>query len=74
MTHHLLERQLRKLNLDIESTPDPEGWKRFIDLIDRTYSDSDDDRYLLERSLAISSEEMQKLYEEERRREMRGEE
>jgi PAS domain S-box-containing protein len=64
MTHHLLERQLRKLNLDIESTPDPEGWKRFIDLIDRTYSDSDDDRYLLERSLAISSEEMQKLYED----------
>ena len=64
MTHHLLQRQLRKLNLNLETRPELEGWQRFIELIERTYSDSDDDRYLLERSLAISSEEMQKLYED----------
>lgn len=64
MAHHLLERQLRKLNLDLKSSPDLEGWNRFIKLIDRTYTDADDDRYLLERSLAISSEEMQQLYED----------
>lgn len=64
MTHHLLLRQLRKLNLELDQPPDSDGWRRIIELIERTYSDADNDRYLLERSLAISSEEMQKLYED----------
>lgn len=64
MNHHLLERQLRKLSLNLETEPDLESWRNFIELVDRTYTDADDDRYLLERSLAISSEEMQKLYED----------
>ncbi|MGD8552998.1 MAG: PAS domain S-box protein [Anaerolineales bacterium] len=64
MTHRLLERQLKKLDLNPDSVPDLKLWRKFIDLIDRTYCDADDDRYLLERSLAISSEEMQNLYED----------
>ncbi|MDF1499221.1 MAG: PAS domain S-box protein [Anaerolineales bacterium] len=64
MTHHLLERQLRKLNLRVDQAPDREAWERFIQLIDRTYSDADSDRTLLERSLAISTEEMQDLYQD----------
>jgi len=34
-----------------------------LDLVDRTYRTADQDRYLLERSLTISSQEMQSLYE-----------
>lgn len=64
MTHHLLERQLRKLNLGTDQAPDHAAWERFIRLIDQTYSDADNDRTLLERSLAISTEEMQDLYQD----------
>ncbi len=63
MTHRLLQRQLKKLKLDRESAPDAQEWHAFLDSIQRTYDEADDDRYLLERSLAISSQEMQDLYE-----------
>ncbi len=60
--HRLLQRQLKKLNLDENTPPDPEIWQDVLARIERTYKEADQDRYLLERSLAISSQEMQDLY------------
>jgi signal transduction histidine kinase/DNA-binding response OmpR family regulator len=59
--HPLLERQLKRLGLTVESLPAPLA--ALLDVVDRTYRTADQDRYLLERSLSISSEEMQSLYE-----------
>ncbi len=61
--HRLLKRQLKKLGLDAERVPDQEQWQRFLSLVDEAYAQSDQDRYTLERSLSISSEEMQALYQ-----------
>jgi signal transduction histidine kinase/DNA-binding response OmpR family regulator len=59
--HPLLERQLKRLGLTVESLPAPVA--SLLDLFDRTYRTADQDRNLLERSLTISSQEMQSLYE-----------
>ncbi|RMH02285.1 MAG: PAS domain S-box protein, partial [Chloroflexi bacterium] len=64
MTHRLLKRQLRKLGLDEQSPPTPEQWQEFLRRVERTYTESDKDRYLLERSMTISSQEMQRLYKQ----------
>ncbi|MGB0712201.1 MAG: response regulator [Gammaproteobacteria bacterium] len=61
----LLARQLRKLGLAAGSGPaDASAWSGFLDLVDRSYGQHQQDRYLLERSLDVSSREMQALYEE----------
>ena len=63
--HRLLLRQLRREGLSPHSHPpeDSEQWRRFLVHIDRAYREHDQDRYTLERSLKISSEEMQTLFE-----------
>ena len=63
MQHRILQRQLRKLDIDPARPPSADAWRRFLEYVDRTYETADQDRYLLERSLAISSREMQELYE-----------
>ncbi len=63
VTHHLLERQLRRLGLASGSPPTLEQWHRLLEQIDRTYAEADQDRYLLECSLSTSSHEMKELYE-----------
>src|SRR5579884_3053847 len=72
--HALLARQLRKLGLNPldaaacgAAPTDPSLWSRLIDRVSKTYAENDQDRYVLERSLAISSQEMQALYEDLRR-------
>jgi PAS domain S-box-containing protein len=64
MTHRLLQRQLKKLKIQKDQPPDGEQWSAFLESIGRSYEEADNDRYLLERSLAISSREMQELYED----------
>ncbi len=62
--HHLLERQLKSLGLDgTTSAPNPEQWRLFLQRIERSYAQADQDRFLLERSLTTSSREMKELYE-----------
>jgi diguanylate cyclase (GGDEF)-like protein/PAS domain S-box-containing protein len=61
--NRLLARQLRKLGLDAQHPPEAAVWSDLLSVIDRAYDDADQDRYTLERSLAISSEEMQTLYQ-----------
>ncbi|MPZ24166.1 MAG: EAL domain-containing protein [Dehalococcoidia bacterium] len=62
--HPLLQRQLKRFGIDEGALPaagDP--WAQLLERISRSYLEADQDRYLLERSLAISSQEMQELYE-----------
>src|SRR3954464_8608054 len=57
--HRLLDRQLRKLGLTSEAPPPSlAAWSALLDRISATYEDYAQDRYLLERSLSISSREM----------------
>jgi PAS domain S-box-containing protein len=64
MISRLLKRQLKKAGLKENSPPaDGKSWEIFLEHIDRTYSDNQQDRYLLERSLNNTSSEMQELYE-----------
>ncbi|MBX7161226.1 MAG: response regulator [Acidimicrobiia bacterium] len=47
--------------------PSPEAWRALLERVDRAYTQADQDRYTMERSLRISSEEMTSLYEDLRR-------
>ncbi|MEN6616381.1 MAG: PAS domain S-box protein, partial [Syntrophorhabdus sp.] len=62
--HNLLKRQLRKAFGD--SFLIPEEWKDFIQMIDNAYRESDSDRYMLERSLDLSSHELFEINSEMR--------
>ena len=64
MLHSLLNRQLKKCELRETENPKKEQWQDFLEHINRTYTESDQERYLLERSLMISSREMQEVYEQ----------
>lgn len=61
--HHLLTRQLRRLALDENTPPSRAQWLALQQSISATYESADQDRYLLERSMEISSREMQELYD-----------
>jgi signal transduction histidine kinase/ActR/RegA family two-component response regulator len=57
--HATLNRQLKRLHLTRENPPKTaEEWTSFLATIDSTYSQNDQDRYLVERALEVSSEEM----------------
>lgn len=57
--HRLLQRQLSKFGIKPDEVPhDLEKWMEFISHINKTYYENDQDRYLLERSIDISSKEM----------------
>lgn len=64
MIHHVLRRQLRKLGLGPQDVPSPEQWSQLVERISQAYQEADQERYLLERSLEISSTEMKELYEQ----------
>jgi signal transduction histidine kinase/CheY-like chemotaxis protein len=60
--HRLLDRQLRKLGLaNGAAPPSLAAWNALLERISATYAESDEDRYLLERSLSISSREMREM-------------
>ncbi|MCW5873083.1 MAG: EAL domain-containing protein [Anaerolineales bacterium] len=65
--HKILRRQLKRLELDPAASPDAKAWAEFLGTIEQTYRHADQDRYLLERSLAISSKEIHELYDQEQR-------
>ena len=64
--HRLLQRLLKKSGLGIEHVPGQKEWKGFLDRLNQIFVSNDEDRYLLERSLEISSREMQELLESSR--------
>ena len=60
--HKLLERQLEKLNIKSDKKPESdELWLRFITRVNQTYLDADQERYLHDRAINISSQEMMDL-------------
>ena len=60
-----LEKQLKRSGLNATDLPDDlSKWQDFLHLIDRSYTDTTNAQYLLERSLEVSSQEMRKLYED----------
>lgn len=70
--HAVLARQLRRLGLDADTPPaDPATWAALLARVSAAYGDGDNDRYTLERALAISSREMRELYEARARAEAR---
>ena len=70
--HDILQRQLKRAELSADSAPaDKDAWAAFLKEVSQQYEQSDQDRYLLERSLEVSSREMgeinEKLTEESKR-------
>lgn len=63
--HKTLQRQLRQLGIkDFSEIPDAETWQSILAKINKYYTDADQYRYTFERSLEISSLEMQEIYEQ----------
>jgi PAS domain S-box-containing protein len=63
--HPLLARQLKRVGLGQEHLPPtPEAWSEILKRISQSYVEADQGHALLERSLALSSEEMRTLYEQ----------
>jgi len=63
MLHPLLERHLKRAELAADALPtDAVAWREFLERVSRAYTEADQDRYLLERSLSISSTEMRDLH------------
>ncbi|MFK8013621.1 MAG: putative bifunctional diguanylate cyclase/phosphodiesterase [Marinicellaceae bacterium] len=60
--HQLLIRQLKKTNNCVDKIPELNDWQNILSKINESYNQSDQERYLLERSLSISSKEMQELH------------
>ncbi|VEB38225.1 sensor histidine kinase [Legionella cherrii] len=62
--HKLLKRQLEHSKIAQDKKPETdEQWKTFIQRINNTYMEADQERYLHERSMRISSREMMSLNE-----------
>jgi signal transduction histidine kinase/ActR/RegA family two-component response regulator len=61
--HPTLRRQLKRLGLDESAPPTHEQWSELLTRVQASYSGHDEDRYMLERSLQVSSDEMKHLYE-----------
>ena len=61
--HSTLEKLLKRLKLDEHTPPDQKQWQKLLQRVNSHYVGADEDRYMLERSLKISSKEMQSLYE-----------
>jgi len=62
--HPLLERLLRRVGATPDVAPSLEAWQALLDVVSRTYRDSDQDRYTIERAMDVSGREMQGLYQE----------
>ena len=63
--HPTLQRQLRRLGLTEQQPPaDEAAWAALLQRVGRTYVESEQDRYLLERSQALASAEMGELHAE----------
>ncbi len=61
----VLVRQLRRLGLGPEAPPtDPDQWAALLARVNTSYESADQNRYLLERALDLSSKEMQDLYDQ----------
>ncbi len=64
--HYALQHQLRRLGLDPQTLPvDLATWQEFLERVSRSYTEADQKRYLMERSLTLSSRELLELYNQQ---------
>lgn len=64
LIHKLLFRQLTREGLSYDVAPEKlSQWQHFIERVNNTYNEADQERYLLERSMKISSDELTNLKE-----------
>jgi diguanylate cyclase (GGDEF)-like protein len=61
--HRSLERQLSRLELSAADPPNAAGWAKLLGLVNTAYREAEADRYTMERSIEVSSEEMLALHE-----------
>ncbi len=61
--HPFLLRQLKKLGIGLDSAPSSPVWHDLLLRISRAYHEADQDRYLMERSQDLASNEMMALYQ-----------
>ncbi len=59
--HPLLQRQLRRLGATPGEAPSLAAWQALLERVGRAYAESDQERYLMERSQALASDEMAAL-------------
>lgn len=61
--HKSLQRQLNRLNIKLDELPSDQKkrWEDFLQLVHKSYLEADQERYLLERSMEISSRELLEL-------------
>jgi diguanylate cyclase (GGDEF)-like protein len=62
--HRTLARQLKALDLTPASIPSPDAWGALLDLLSTAYTEADDERFTLKRSIDLSSREMRTLHED----------
>lgn len=62
--HRALARQLQGLHLTSASSPSPAAWLRLLDLLSTTYTEADDERLTLRRSIDLAAREMRSLHED----------
>lgn len=67
LKNKLLQRQLKKISGDQNKPPTLEEWQKFLSLVDSAYTNGDEGRYLLERALSISSQEMKETIEKQKK-------
>jgi two-component system cell cycle sensor histidine kinase/response regulator CckA len=65
-TNRVLLRQLKRLSLSSEQAPTAEKWLEVINFISSVYDQNEEDRYLQERALSISSREMREALQREK--------
>jgi PAS domain S-box-containing protein len=58
MLHPTLERQLRKAGARKDTPPTADQWHSFLERVNAAYTQEDNERYTVERAIAISSQEM----------------
>jgi diguanylate cyclase (GGDEF)-like protein len=61
--HRTLIRQLRRLNLGPELSPSPAAWLELLDLLSSAYTETDEQRNTLKRSIDVSSRQIRSLHE-----------
>jgi PAS domain S-box-containing protein len=66
--HPVVGQLLRRVGATESEAPSLETWRELLELLSRMYYESDQDRDSLERSIEISSRDMQRLYQDLKRR------
>ena len=61
--HPFLLRQLKKLGIEQDDVPCTPLWHDLLERVSRAYHEADQDRYLMERSQDLASNEMMALYQ-----------